>query len=99
MKYLSLLLLLCCACKPGEKKQSETAPLPEKKIKDQFVTANNRLALKEKDDMDQYAVNHRLPFKETPSGVRYYVYKPSEKGDSIKPEMLVSMDYTLSLLD
>jgi FKBP-type peptidyl-prolyl cis-trans isomerase len=98
MKCLPLFLLLFVSCRPAEPKRVEE-PLPEKKIRDQFATANSRLAIKEKDDMDQYVTNHRLPFRETPSGIRFYVYKASAEGDSIKPGMLVSMDYTLSLLD
>jgi FKBP-type peptidyl-prolyl cis-trans isomerase len=98
MNKLPFLLLLMVSCRQDPpRKVQET--LPEQKIKDQFVTANNRLAMKEKDEMDQYAKNHRLPFVETPSGIRYYVYRHSEAGDSIRDGMQVSMDYTLSLLD
>jgi len=68
-------------------------------VKDQFVKANQQLMQKENDEMDYYAKSHKLPFIRTGSGVRYYVYKPSEKGDSLKPGMQVTMDFELKLLD
>ena len=98
MKKFLVLFLAFTSCN-REVPEADKAPLPEKKIKDQFVTANNLLAKKEDDEMDQYARLHQIPFIKTPSGVRYFVFKPSEKGDSIIPGMQVSMDYTLQLLD
>lgn len=99
MKKAVLLFAVLFACSPDRPVKESAGPLPERKIKEQFVTANNLLAKKEDDEMDQYALNHKIPFVKTPSGVRYYIYKPSAKGDSVIPGMQVTMDYTLSLLD
>ncbi len=99
MKNFLPLVFFLFACKgegPGEQKNTA---IPRHRIKEQFVEANNMLAIKEDDDMDQYARRHKLPFVRTPSGIRYFIYKPSETGDSIIPGMQVTMDYTLTLLD
>lgn len=57
------------------------------------------LAMREDEQMDMYARNHRMPFVRTPSGIRFFVYGSSGTGDSIRPGVPVTMDYTLSLLD
>ena len=57
-------------------------------IKDQFIRANQQLLQKESEAMDYYAKTHKLPFVATTTGIRYYVYKASEKGDSIRAGML-----------
>lgn len=68
-------------------------------IKDQFIRANQQLMQKENDEMDYYAKSHKMPFYRTSSGIRYYVYKPSAAGDSIRDDMEVSLDYEIKLLD
>lgn len=68
-------------------------------IREQFVTANQRLAIKENDEMDYYAKTHKMPFVKTRSGLRYFVYKPSSKGDSVRQGMEITMNYQVSLLD
>lgn len=49
--------------------------------------------------MDYYAKTHKMPVVKTLSGIRYYVYEPSKKGDSIKDNMSIEMDFDVSLLD
>jgi len=49
--------------------------------------------------MDYYQKSHEMPFIKTNSGIRYYVYKPSEKGDSIKTDDIIKINYKLSLLN
>lgn len=94
-----LLLLVLFSCNTDDKKKGLHEPIPERKVKEQFVHANRELAEREAEAMDQYARRRKMPFVTTPSGIRYFVYKPSQSGDSIREGMLVSMDYTLSLLD
>ena len=69
------------------------------KVKQQFIKANQQVVVKENDEMDYYQKSHKLSFIKTPSGIRYFVYKPSAKGDSIKDGNLISINYTVSLLD
>lgn len=104
--FLSLLasgfLLGACLEQNDGKKGTEALPPPppsETAIKDQFVKANQQLLQKENDEMDVYEKSHKLRFTRTPSGVRYYVYRHSEKGDSIRPGMQVSMNFVVKLLD
>ncbi len=94
-------LLLSCEQKPRSAASSAAELLEKhpKAIRDQFVEANKQLMQKENDEMDYYAKSHGMPFLRTSSGIRYYVYKPSEKGDSIREGMEVRLTYKLFLLD
>jgi FKBP-type peptidyl-prolyl cis-trans isomerase FkpA len=95
-----ILLLLFNSCTRDEQPRRNSENIPnEKSIKEQFMKANSQLLQKENDEIDYYVRTHKMPFKRTSSGVRYFVYKPSEKGDSIIPKMQVTMDYTVTLLD
>lgn len=102
ISYLIILAALSGAC--DDKNQPSSTQNNNKKmdgalVKQQFIKANQQLIQKENDEMDSYARNHRMSFVKTGSGVRYFVYKASAAGDSIKAGMKVSMEYTLSLLD
>lgn len=68
-------------------------------IKQQFIAANQQLMQKENDEMDYYAKSHKMAFVRTGSGIRYFVYEASAKGDSIKPDMVITMEYSVRLLD
>ena len=94
------LFFVSCHETPQPRNQvAQEADANKAKIKNQFVEANQQLMQKENDEMDNYASSHRLPFVRMPSGIRYYVYKPSAKGDSIRDSMQVTLFYKLSLLD
>lgn len=71
----------------------------DKVIKEQFIRANQQLMQKENDEMDYYVKSHKMPFFRTASGIRYFVYNPSAKGDSIRDSMQVSIDFEIKLLD
>lgn len=96
--YLFLLTAAVCfvACGGHE---NETNGFNEVKVKQQFVKANQQLVVKESDEMDYYQKSHSMPFVKTKDGIRYYVYKPSAKGDSIADGDVIKMNYTVSLLD
>lgn len=68
-------------------------------VKNQFAKANKQLVQKENDEMDYYEKTHQMKFVKTPSGVRYFVYTPSAKGDSIRDSSKVSLEYKVSLLN
>ncbi len=69
------------------------------KAKEQFIKANQQVITKEMDEMDYYQKSHEMNFTKTLSGIRYFVYKASAKGDSIKDGDIIKMNYTVSLLD
>ena len=92
----SVLFLTACTAPPPAK--SEKTP-KEAVIKEQFIKANQGVVAKENDEMDSYSRNHKLTFTRTGSGIRYFVYRPSAKGDSIRDGMVISMHYKVSLLD
>jgi FKBP-type peptidyl-prolyl cis-trans isomerase len=80
---------------PTQKNDAAT----DKQIREQFIKANQQLAQKENDEMDYYARSHKMHFVRTNSGIRYFVYKPSAKGDSITDGMKVMLDFEIRLLD
>lgn len=98
----ALIIFLISCQNPIPRKQRIANDSLEKyksKIEEQFVSANKQIVQKENDEMDFYEKSHKLEFTRTTSGVRYFVYKHSEKGDSIKDEMRITIDYEVSLLD
>jgi len=101
--YAILFILLFIACKndtpPHEKKDERSNTQKDKIIREQFVKANQQLTQKEIDEMDYYVKSHKLPFIKTNSGIRFFVYKPSEKGDSIKEGNEIKMNFKVSLLN
>ena len=79
--------------------ENKSFEVHQTKIKEQFIKANQQVIIKENDEMDFYQKSHQLSFIKTNSGIRYYVYKPSAKGDSIKDGDIIKINYTISLLD
>ena len=100
---LIFLCLLLNSCNNNETKQIDVSPKTDQEnnelIKNQFIKANQQLMQKENDEMDYYAKSHQLNFTRTGSGIRYFVYKPSIKGDSIKDNMQITLNFTLKLMD
>lgn len=95
-------LALCFSCKEQAVPTENTAQqnqVTDKAIKEQFIKANQQLMQKENDEMDYYVKSHKMPFFRTASGIRYFVYHPSAKGDSIRDSMQVSIDFEIKLLD
>lgn len=82
-----------------EKVKTELPEFNQEKVKQQFVKANQQVVVKESDEMDFYQKSHQMSFIKTTAGIRYHVYKPSLKGDSIKDGSIVKINYTVSLLD
>ncbi|MCA6435141.1 MAG: FKBP-type peptidyl-prolyl cis-trans isomerase [Bacteroidota bacterium] len=104
MHSFQLISLLICfifvSC--GENPKSSQKPVvtefDQTKIKNQFVEANKQLLKKENDEIDYYVKTHTDVYKSTNSGIRFSISKSSVKGDSIRMNTLVSINYTLSLL-
>lgn len=104
MAYRFIILffsLFLVGCENYEQKKIEHAKpeINQKKINELFVKANQQVIQKENDEMDFYVKSHKMSFIKTNSGIRYYVYKPSAKGDSIKEGNEIKMNFKLSLLD
>ena len=97
--YIPILLWALTACQNPPKEKKEEIKINKEALKKQFVEANKLLAKKEADDMDAYARQHKMKFVNTDLGLRYYVYSPSAKGDSIKDKTEITIDFTVSLLD
>ncbi len=97
LSFSGLFLLFFGGCNPPEK--IEHPEFNQVKIKQQFIKANQQVVAKEIDDMDYYQKSHQMPFIKTTEGIRYHVYKPSTKGDSIHDGDLIKINYTISLLD
>ncbi|MDF2449251.1 MAG: peptidylprolyl isomerase [Bacteroidota bacterium] len=93
--FVSLLFFI--SCERDQKKQ--TVFIDQEKVKHQFIKANQQVVVKENDEMDYYQKSHNMPFVKTNSGIRYHVYSPSGKGDSIKTDDVIRINYTVYLLD
>lgn len=92
-----ILMFFFVACTP--EKKTEKPEFNQSKVKQQFIKANQQVVVKEGDEMDYYQKSHQMTFVKTTEGIRYYVYKPSIKGDSIKDGNIIKINYTISLLD
>lgn len=97
--YIQGICLLLCLFSCKENKPEETVVYNREKLKNQFVKANQQVVVKENDEMDYYQKSHHMNFVKTASGIRYFVYKPSQKGDSIAAGDIIKINYTVSLLD
>ena len=95
----SIVLLLLFGCNPTQKEENKNLVINPQKIKEQFVKANKQQVQKESDEMDFYVKTHHQPFIKTNSGIRYFIYSPSTKGDSIIDGDEIKIDFTVSLLD
>jgi FKBP-type peptidyl-prolyl cis-trans isomerase len=91
--------VLFIACGHPPKEEHQQKPIDEEALKKQFENANKALIQKENDEMDYYAKSHQMNFIRTGSGVRYFVYAPSAKGDSIRDNMEITMSFKVSLMD
>lgn len=87
------------ACREPEMAKENKPEFNKVKISKQFIKANQQVVAKENDEMDYFQKSHKLPFTKTTSGVRFFVYKPSIQGDSIVNGDVITINYTLSLLD
>jgi len=98
--YIFFLVLVLVSCgNPPPADDNKEIKINKEAIKKQFIEANKLLAIKEADDMDAYARQHKMNFIITNLGLRYFVYSPSVKGDSIKDKSEITIEYTVSLLD
>jgi FKBP-type peptidyl-prolyl cis-trans isomerase len=91
--------LFFAACQETNQNKENKPNFNKVKINQQFIKANQQVVIKENDEMDYFQKSHKYPFIKTTSGVRYYVYKPSVLGDSIINGDVLTINYTLSLID
>jgi FKBP-type peptidyl-prolyl cis-trans isomerase FkpA len=99
-KIFPFFICLLCACGPEAKPfEPKTRLMNKDTLTKQFIRANQQIVQKENDEMDYYARAHQMAFVKTASGIRYFVYKPSQKGDSIREKSMVTMAYKVSLLN
>lgn len=97
--FLAILIIGCLFSGCGPEKKEETTAFDQNKVKQQFIKANQQIVVKESDEMDYYQKSHNMTFIKTNSGIRYFVYNASAKGDSITDGDIIKINYTVSLLD
>ena len=97
--FLMISLSFFISCKNDNETPNSTSKIDKVKIDQQFIKVNQQIVTKENDEMDFYQKSHQFAFVKTNFGVRYFVYKPSIAGDSIANGDVVTINYTLSLLD
>ncbi len=99
LPFCFIAFALVVSCRETPKAVDPPAINPDK-LKNQFIKANQQVVAKESDEMDYYQKSHHLSFVKTREGIRYYIYKPApSKGDSIRDGAIVTINYTVSLLD
>lgn len=91
-----VVFVFSCGPKQEDKQHQD---IDQAKLKQQFIKANQQVVVKENDEMDYYQKSHHMTFVKTTSGIRYFVYQASAKGDSIKDGDIIKINYTVSLLD
>jgi FKBP-type peptidyl-prolyl cis-trans isomerase FkpA len=96
--YFSIVSFCLVSCHPNSE-DHQKKDFDKHKVKQQFVVANQKLVMKENDEMDYYQKTHQMTFTKTSSGIRYFVYKPSLRGDSISDGDIIKIHYKVSLLD
>jgi FKBP-type peptidyl-prolyl cis-trans isomerase FkpA len=102
VKIAFIIIVLLYACQPEKvekNKNSHNKVFNKDTLKNQFIKANKQIIQKENDEMDYYTKAHQMAFVNTRSGIRYFVYKPSAKGDSVKDGSEITMSYKVSLLN
>lgn len=97
--FFLLLSIVFISCQEPEKSDKDNQKFDKVKVRQQFIKANQQVVIKENDEMDYFQKSHQFPFIKTTSSIRYYVYKPSVIGDSIVTGDVLTINYTLSLLD
>jgi FKBP-type peptidyl-prolyl cis-trans isomerase FkpA len=99
--YILACVLLMASCRENrnEEESGQRPEVTDKMLREQLIRVNRQLLQKENDEMDYYEKSHKMPFVRTPSGIRYYVYKPSASGDSIRESMRIDLDFEIRLLD
>jgi len=98
--FLLLLIISFSSCREGQAdKNKQHKEFNHDTLKNLFIKANKQIIQKENDEMDYYASSHQMTFVHTSSGIRYFVYQPSAKGDSIKDSTVITMSYKVSLLN
>lgn len=101
-KYLSSFCLLCLflalfsSCDPETREARSTSHL--RMIDEQVITYNRQAVSSENDDINNYILRHHWMMQETPTGMRYMIYR-SGKGKKIVPGAEVSLKYSVSLLN
>ena len=90
------ILLACCGCKQGKPEQGEQVPTEDQD--EMLVRINKYLVRKDVELIESYAKRRGWNIKQTESGLFYEIYEEGS-GDSARDGRLVTIDYTLSLLD
>lgn len=92
---LFAILLLFLACNRQERK-TDIQHLEKKEFENRLILSHRSFLEKEKERINHYVDSLALPFESTGTGLRYFIEKENEKGDSLKKGDVVVIDYVLT---
>ena len=93
--YLIFFILYSCGGRSG--KTSKNTELTS--LKEPLINANKMYIKKESDEIDEYVKSHGLEIKITGTGLRYLIYKRSNKNEPAINGKYAKVNYKISLLN
>lgn len=95
--FFALILACTMGCNGcSEKKEMSEADIA--RMQKELVKGNKKLHEKEIKAIDKYIEDRKWPMKTTSTGLRYWIYEPSN-GVPAQEEDIALISYTISLLD
>lgn len=96
--YIPLLLMVVVSIGCGGEKKRRMTDEEAFRKQQELITANKRHHENEIKEIDEYILQRKWPMAVTPSGLRYWIYEPTQ-GQKTQSEDVVSLSYTISLLN
>lgn len=93
---IAMILLLCTACQSAPQPQKKATKTPSKA---ELMATNKLMVKKEKQDILDYIKRHGYQMQATGSGLYYDIYHTVETGNTIAKGEVVSVNFSLSLLN
>ncbi len=99
----NFIIIICIIITSCERKNNteltKPKPLLKKNVDQILIKSNIEIIQQEIEAFDSFQKTHQIPFVVTQSGIRYYIIKKSNDKKIIKSGSVVTMNYTLALLD
>jgi gliding motility-associated peptidyl-prolyl isomerase len=97
MRYFTLFLLLSLiiSCRENTKPANQ---INQQQLQEPLIRINKRLMQKESSEINAYILRKKLQMKQSGTGLRYQILNQGS-GDFVKSGMLVTVNYSVALLD
>jgi FKBP-type peptidyl-prolyl cis-trans isomerase FkpA len=94
--WIWLIILVACDSRPKE--QPSITIVTQKDVEEKSKEANKQYTLKERDELNIYLKNHSEKFKQTGSGLYYYIFNPNKAKRAINKQV-AQIAYDIRLID